>query len=69
MRWHVHAEGDAPEDTHRDLADRLGKLLGHGRFGTDASHFSGADVNGPVHEPAPAPEPDAEPEPDPGEAG
>jgi hypothetical protein len=54
MRWHLQAEGDAPEGDHRDLADRLGKLLAQGRFGTDASHFAGARVNGPVHEPAPS---------------
>jgi hypothetical protein len=59
----VHAEGDAPPGDHRDLAERLGKLLRQGRFGTDASHFSGEDVNGPVHDPA------AEPEPETGEAG
>jgi hypothetical protein len=53
MRWHVQAEGDAPEGDHRDLADRLGKLLAQGRFGTDASHFAGSRVNGPVHEPVP----------------
>jgi hypothetical protein len=63
MRWHVQAEGDAPEGTHRDLADRLGKLLAMGKFGTDASHFSGDQVEGPVHQPGPAPEADT------GEAG
>jgi hypothetical protein len=53
VRWSVQAEGDAPESTHRDLAERLGKLLAQGRFGTDASHFGGEDVNGPIHEAAP----------------
>jgi hypothetical protein len=53
MRWQVQAGGDAPESTHRDLADRLGKLLAQARFGTDASHFGGEDVNGPIHEPVP----------------
>jgi hypothetical protein len=49
----VQADGDAPEGTHRDLAERLGKLLAQARFGTAASHFGGEDVNGPIHEPAP----------------
>jgi hypothetical protein len=49
----VQADGDAPEGTHRDLADRLGKLLAQARFGTAASHFGGEDVNGPIHEAAP----------------
>jgi hypothetical protein len=53
MRWIVQAEGDAPESTHRDLAERLGKLLGQVKFGTYTSHFGGEDVNGPIHEPAP----------------
>ena len=57
MRWQVHAGGDAPAEDHRDLAGRLGKLLRQARFGTDASQFSGEDINGPIHEPAPA-EPD-----------
>ena len=52
-RWQVQAGGDAPPEGHRDLAERLGKLLGQARFGTDASHFGGEDVNGPIHEPAP----------------
>jgi hypothetical protein len=52
-RWSVQAEGDAHPDTHRDLAERLGKLLGQVKFGTTASHFGGEDVNGPIHEPAP----------------
>jgi hypothetical protein len=46
----VHAEGDAPEGSHQDLADRLGKLLAQPRFGTDASQFSSWQVNGPIHE-------------------
>ena len=49
----MHAGGDAPEGTHRDLAERLGKLLGQAKFGTDASQFSGEDINGPIHEAAP----------------
>jgi hypothetical protein len=53
VRWSVQADGDAPEGTHRDLAERLGKLLGQAKFGTDASHFGGEDVNGPIHEAAP----------------
>jgi hypothetical protein len=53
MRWIVQAEGDAPEGTHRDLAERLGKLLGQAKFGTYTSHFGGEDVNGPIHEAAP----------------
>ena len=53
MRWIVQAGGDAPPDTHRDLAERLGKLLAQAKFGTDTSQFSGEDVNGPVHQPAP----------------
>lgn len=64
MRWRVFAEGDAPEGTHQDLAARLGKLLGTGRFGTDASQFSGDQVNGPVHDPGAAPEAPADPEPE-----
>jgi hypothetical protein len=59
MRWHVHAEGDAPEGTHQDLAERLRKLLGQGRFGTDRSQFAGDQVNGPVHDPGGTPDPDA----------
>ena len=51
-RWQVQAGGDAPPDAHRDLAGRLGKLLAQARFGTDASHFGGEDVNGPIHDPA-----------------
>lgn len=58
----MHAEGDAPAETHQDLAARLGKLLGMAKFGTDASHFSGENVEGPVHAPAAASDPDAEPE-------
>lgn len=58
MRWHVQAEGDAPPGDHRDLADKLGKLLGQRKFGTDASNFSGEDVNGPVHGPADPEPPD-----------
>ena len=54
MRWSVQAEGDAPESTHRDLAARLGKLLGQAKFGTTVSHFGGEDVNGPIHQVAPA---------------
>jgi len=61
MRWHVQAEGDAPAGDHRDLAERLGKLLAQGKFGTDASHFSGDQVNGPVHQPGPVHEPEAGP--------
>ena len=53
MRWTVAAEGDAHPDTHRDLAEKLGKLLGQAKFGTYTSHFGGEDVNGPVHEAAP----------------
>jgi hypothetical protein len=53
VRWSVQAEGDAPESTHRDLSERLGKLLGQVKFGTTVSHFGGEDVNGPIHEPAP----------------
>jgi hypothetical protein len=53
VRWTAAAEGDAPPGTHRDLAERLGKLLGQAKFGTYTSHFGGEDVNGPVHEPAP----------------
>ena len=49
----MQAEGDAPPGTHRDLSERLGKLLGQAKFGTYTSHFGGEDVNGPVHEPAP----------------
>jgi hypothetical protein len=60
MRWHVQAEGDAPPGDHRDLAERLGKLLRQGRFGTDASNFSGEDVNGPVHAAAAGPDPEPE---------
>jgi hypothetical protein len=56
MRWSVQADGDAPEGTHRDLAERLGKLLAQARFGTAASHFGGEDVNGPIHLPAPKPD-------------
>jgi hypothetical protein len=52
-RWSVQAEGDAHPDTHRDLAERLGKLLGQVKFGTTASHFGGEDVNGPIHQAAP----------------
>jgi hypothetical protein len=47
----VQADGDAPEGTHRDLAERLGKLLAQARFGTAASHFGGEQVNGPIHDP------------------
>ena len=64
MRWSVQAEGDAPPGTHRDLSERLGKLLGQAKFGTTVSHFGGEDVNGPIHEPAPKADGDAE-----GEAG
>jgi hypothetical protein len=53
VRWSVQAEGDAPESAHRDLAGRLGKLLGQAKFGTYTSHFGGEDVNGPIHEAAP----------------
>jgi hypothetical protein len=53
VRWIAQAEGDAPPGTHRDLAERLGKLLGQAKFGTYTSHFGGEDVNGPIHEPAP----------------
>jgi len=53
MRWSVQAEGDAPPGTHRDLSERLGKLLAQAKFGTTVSHFGGEDVNGPVHEAAP----------------
>jgi hypothetical protein len=53
VRWSVQAEGDAPPGTHRDLADRLGKLLAQAKFGTTVSHFGGEDVNGIIHEPAP----------------
>jgi hypothetical protein len=49
----VAAEGDAPESTHRDLSERLGKLLAQAKFGTYTSHFGGEDVNGPIHEAAP----------------
>jgi len=63
-RWSVQAEGDAHPDTHRDLSERLGKLLGQAKFGTTVSHFGGEDVNGPIHEPAPKAADDAE-----GEAG
>ena len=63
MRWSAQAEGDAPESTHRDLAEKLGKLLGQVKFGTTASHFGGEDVNGPIHDPAAwqAPEDEAAP--------
>ena len=67
MRWIAQAEGDAPPGTHRDLAERLGKLLGQARFGTTVSHFGGEDVNGPIHEPAP--KPDEGEQADEGEAG
>ena len=50
MRWSVQAEGDAPPGTHRDLSERLGKLLAQAKFGTTVSHFGGEDVNGPIHE-------------------
>ena len=53
MRWSVQAEGDAPPGTHRDLAEKLGKLLAQAKFGTTVSHFGGEDVNGIIHEPAP----------------
>ena len=53
MRWIAQAEGDAPPGTHRDLSERLGKLLGQAKFGTTVSHFGGEDVNGIIHEPAP----------------
>ena len=53
MRWSLQADGDAPEDTHRDLAERLGKLLSQAKFGTGASHFGSEVVNGPIHQ-APA---------------
>ena len=55
-RWSVQAEGDAHPDTHRDLSEKLGKLLAQAKFGTTASHFGGEDVNGPVHEAAPKPD-------------
>ena len=53
MRWIAQAEGDAPPEGHRDLAERLGKLLAQAKFGTYTSHFGGEDVNGPIHEPTP----------------
>jgi len=53
-RWAVQAEGEAPEGLHDEIADRLGKLLGLVKYGTDASNFAGAGHNGPVHEKAPA---------------
>ena len=56
MRWSVQAEGDAPAGTHRDLSERLGKLLAQARFGTTVSHFGGEDVNGIIHLPAPKPD-------------
>ena len=48
-RWAVQAEGEAPEGLHEEIADRLGKLLSLVKYGTDASQFSGAGHNGPVH--------------------
>jgi hypothetical protein len=53
VRWIVQAEGDAPPGTHRDLSERLGKLLAQAKFGTYTSHFGGEYVNGPIHEAAP----------------
>jgi hypothetical protein len=67
VRWSVQADGDAPEGTHRVLAERLGKLLAQARFGTAASHFGGEDVNGPIH--LPAPKADEGGQADEGEAG
>ena len=52
--WHVSAEGDAPPELHRELADRAGKMLGLVKYGTTASQFTGDDVNGPVHQQAAA---------------
>lgn len=58
-RWQVQAGGDAPPGTHRDLAEKLGKLLSQAKFGTAATHFGSADVtdgeqvNGPIHLPVP----------------
>jgi hypothetical protein len=52
--WHVSAEGDAPPELHRELADRIGKMLGLVKYGTGASQFNGDDVNGPVHQQAAA---------------
>lgn len=49
MRWHVAAEGDAPPGLHEEIAARVGKLLSLGKYGTDASQFSGEGINGPVH--------------------
>lgn len=48
-RWNIEATGDAPDGLHDEIAERLGKLLGLVKFGTDASQFSGTGHNGPVH--------------------
>lgn len=45
----MQAEGEAPEGLHDEIADRLNKLLGLVKYGTDASQFSGEGHNGPVH--------------------
>ena len=61
-QWYVTAAGDAPPELHAELADRAGKMLALGKYGTTASQFSGEGVNGPVHE-KPADDGDGEDEP------